>query len=144
MGCIIVLKINLFSSCRHNKPFDGIYPSVAGIILSMDWANERRRYIVTSFLMGWAHTQNDSRFGNRIYPNCATLPFHHIKSYCSTGVKCFIFSYFIYTSWLSLILHCLSFCFIDLKQLPILKWICISWRQHFPKQNVLSKKWFRN
>ena len=29
------------------------------IILSMASANERRRYIVTSPLIGWAHTQND-------------------------------------------------------------------------------------
>ena len=30
-----------------------------GIILCMRPANERRRYIVTSSLIGWAHTQND-------------------------------------------------------------------------------------
>ena len=34
-----------------------------GIILGMGWANERRRYIVTSFLIGWAHTQNDDYSG---------------------------------------------------------------------------------
>ena len=31
----------------------------AGIILCMLSANERRRYIVTSSLIGWTHTQND-------------------------------------------------------------------------------------
>ena len=31
----------------------------SGIILWMRPANERRRYIVTSALIGWAHTQND-------------------------------------------------------------------------------------
>ena len=31
----------------------------AGIILCMHPANERRRYDVTSSLIGWAHTQND-------------------------------------------------------------------------------------
>ena len=31
----------------------------AGIILCMCQANERRRYNVTSSLIGWAHTQND-------------------------------------------------------------------------------------
>ena len=31
----------------------------AGIILCMRSANERRRYIITSSLNGWAHTQND-------------------------------------------------------------------------------------
>ena len=30
-----------------------------GIILCMHPANERRRYIVTSSLIGWVHTQND-------------------------------------------------------------------------------------
>ena len=29
-----------------------------GIILAMDWTNERRHYFVTSSLIGWAHTQN--------------------------------------------------------------------------------------
>ena len=32
---------------------------ISGIILCMRPANERRRYIVTSSLIGWAHTQND-------------------------------------------------------------------------------------
>ena len=35
----------------------------AGIILCMRPANERRRYSVTSSLIGWAHTQNDPRKG---------------------------------------------------------------------------------
>ena len=29
-------------------------------------ANERRRYIIT-YLIGWAHTQNDPRIGNVYY-----------------------------------------------------------------------------
>ena len=33
--------------------------SNAGIILCMGAANERRRYIITSSLIGCAHTQND-------------------------------------------------------------------------------------
>ena len=32
---------------------------LAGIILGVGLANERRRYIVTSSLIGWAHTEND-------------------------------------------------------------------------------------
>ena len=32
---------------------------ISGIVLCMGSANERRRYIVTSSLIGWAHTQND-------------------------------------------------------------------------------------
>ena len=31
----------------------------SGIILGVALANERGRYIVMSFLIGWAHTQND-------------------------------------------------------------------------------------
>ena len=31
----------------------------AGIILGMDPANERWRYILTRFLIDWAHAQND-------------------------------------------------------------------------------------
>ena len=34
-------------------------PRYPGIILCMCQANERRRYIVTSSIIGWAHTQND-------------------------------------------------------------------------------------
>ena len=34
---------------------------ITGIILGMGWANERWCYIVTSSLIGWAHTQNDPR-----------------------------------------------------------------------------------
>ena len=30
-----------------------------GIILDMDSANKRRRYVVTPPLTGWTHTQND-------------------------------------------------------------------------------------
>ena len=32
-----------------------------GIVLGMDSANGRRGYIITSSLIGWAHTQNDPR-----------------------------------------------------------------------------------
>ena len=37
-----------------------IYVHYSGTILGMDSANERRHYIATSFLIDWAHTQNDS------------------------------------------------------------------------------------
>ena len=39
--------------------------SQSGIILCMRPANERRRYIVTSSLIGWAHAQNDPCQCNR-------------------------------------------------------------------------------
>ena len=44
--------------------------SYPGIILGMGSANERRRYNVTSSLLGLAHTQNDSGYcvsGRRYY-----------------------------------------------------------------------------
>ena len=41
-------------------PIDYVQTPPSGIILFMRPANERRRYIVTSLLIGWVHTQNDS------------------------------------------------------------------------------------
>ena len=54
------------SSYRHGSPLlcfvvvshKFIFP-YPGISLGMHPANERRRYIVTTSLIGWAHTQND-------------------------------------------------------------------------------------
>ena len=39
--------------------YDAANDSKAGFILFMCPASERWRYIVTSSLIGWAHTQND-------------------------------------------------------------------------------------
>ena len=36
-----------------------VFITDSGIILHMRPANERRRYVVTSSLIGWVHTQND-------------------------------------------------------------------------------------
>ena len=36
------------------------YHSIPGILLCMLPSNERRRYVVTSSLIGWAHTQNEN------------------------------------------------------------------------------------
>ena len=41
---------------------DKMVHAYPGIILGMGSANERRRYIVTSSLIGWAHTYNDPCF----------------------------------------------------------------------------------
>ena len=46
--------------------------TIAGIILYMRPANERRRYIVTPSLIGWAHTQNDPCLNYACY-RCGTL-----------------------------------------------------------------------
>ena len=52
-----------FSLAVGQQSFSGLSSrfihSTAGIILYMCPANERRRYIVTSSLIGWAQTQND-------------------------------------------------------------------------------------
>ena len=45
-------------SNRHLGPV--FWTCVEGIILVMGSANERRRYNITSSLIGWANTQNDS------------------------------------------------------------------------------------
>ena len=45
---------NKIIAMKHNKA-----QTMSGIILYMRPANERRRYIVTSSLIGWMHTQND-------------------------------------------------------------------------------------
>ena len=47
---------NLWSACRHN--ISGVNTS-PWIIMCMRLASERRRYIVTPSLIGWAQTQND-------------------------------------------------------------------------------------
>ena len=47
-----VFKVCCISCIYQNHALDRI-------ILGMGSANERRRYIVTPFLIGWAHTQND-------------------------------------------------------------------------------------
>ena len=62
-------KLNHLYDCNHVKSRCMILCAtitvysmnilMAGIILCMCPANERRRYIVTSSLIGWAHTQND-------------------------------------------------------------------------------------
>ena len=46
------------TSNKHLTYYTKFYDLI-GFILCMRPANERRRYIVTSSLIGWAHTQND-------------------------------------------------------------------------------------
>ena len=45
--------------CRRTCGISEIYYTFSGIILGAGPANERRRYIVTSSLVDWAHTHND-------------------------------------------------------------------------------------
>ena len=44
-----------------------VYRPVPGIIVCMRPASKRRRYNVSSSLIGWAQKQNDPRYPNRIY-----------------------------------------------------------------------------
>ena len=60
------VSVDLCNAAKRVKTMAWIYDepvhwclSRAGLLLWMGPANERRRYIVTSFLSGWAHTQND-------------------------------------------------------------------------------------
>ena len=46
-----------------NEAHNLVITRYAGIILGMGSANERRRYIVTSSLIGWAHAKNDPYTG---------------------------------------------------------------------------------
>ena len=50
-----------------------------GFILCMRPANERRRYLVTSFLIGWVHTQN-YRAMDSCQPHLASI--YHFPSVC--------------------------------------------------------------
>ena len=52
----------VFSSNTKNQVNSFLKAPFPGIILCMATANGRRRYTVTSSLIGWAHTQNDPCF----------------------------------------------------------------------------------
>ena len=62
---------------------------VTGIILYMRPANERRRYIVTSSLIGWAHTRNDSCSSHFVVFSCSLVLIIFIKIHqsCFTGTE---------------------------------------------------------
>ena len=71
-----IIWILYLSSCSVNyymqlKSFT--MENNVGIILDMGSANERRRYIIMSSLIGWAHSQNDP---------CKALPILHRKFHC--------------------------------------------------------------
>ena len=56
-----VTNVEIHIQWRNNMPISiNVVPDdEPGIILYTHPANERRRYNVTSSLIGWAHTQND-------------------------------------------------------------------------------------
>ena len=49
----------VFSIDRGNRFHIILFWHKSGLILGMDSASQRRRYNVTSSLIGWAHIQND-------------------------------------------------------------------------------------
>ena len=49
----------LFRKCYYQHIQFGFSIGIDGIILGIGSVKERRGYIVTSHLIGWAHTQND-------------------------------------------------------------------------------------
>ena len=55
-----LLEKETINNCCSTQ--SGLRPFHAGIILCMHPANERRRYNVTSSLIGWAHSCNDTWF----------------------------------------------------------------------------------
>ena len=67
-------KINMLRSCKWF--LYGQESNDAGVILCMCSANERRRYNVTSSLIGWAHSQNDPCDGITWCPPHNTLTHH--------------------------------------------------------------------
>ena len=59
MGLLICTGLQYLQPGDHMTRYLKVIEKVTGINLCMHPANERRRYIVTSSLIGWAHTQND-------------------------------------------------------------------------------------
>ena len=60
------MYINLFEWIN----FIHITDNLAGIVLCMHSADERQHYIVTTSLIGWAHTQKDPWFSMMIQLKC--------------------------------------------------------------------------
>ena len=59
-ACIQDVNTYLSSGkCNTTNAKSGLLMANSGIILGMGSADERRRYIVTAPLIGWAQTQND-------------------------------------------------------------------------------------
>ena len=59
---------------------------MSGIILGMGSANERKRFIVTPPLIGWAHTQNDAWHVDGSVQDCSTSTANVLATttYCTT------------------------------------------------------------
>ena len=58
-GKIVTVTAPMGFIPNRKKPFKTKLPHIQGVFLCMGLANERRRYIVTPPLIGWAHTQKD-------------------------------------------------------------------------------------
>ena len=71
-GIFCVSSYFVYCHCCISWNIVPYWTMLHGIILCMHPANERRRYIVTSSLIGWAHIQNDPCNGTYVIGlNCA-------------------------------------------------------------------------
>ena len=65
LSCLSIVTNGLFRHRWNHDAFIGdplCSEASSGIVLYMRLANERRRYIITSSLIGWAHIRNDPCF----------------------------------------------------------------------------------
>ena len=70
-------KFSIFVSCGNTFVWcQNWLDSTPGTILGMDSVNKRRRYMVSPSLIGWFHTQNDSR----------TLEWRHMRVWMSNYI----------------------------------------------------------
>ena len=78
VNCFTQLHANLCASEKTYMCTHILYMLLkSGIILCMHSANERWRYIVTSSLIGWAHTQNEH--AERIEASTRWSPLHNFR-----------------------------------------------------------------
>ena len=95
-----IFHITKMSSPRQIRRTDNYrvfflsFAKKVGIILGMGAANEKRSYIVTSWLIGWAHTQNDSGTGGfdsvfrALFSECNKATLWCYAVYCFTCFYC--------------------------------------------------------
>ena len=72
---------------------------ITGIILCMRQANERRRYIITSSLIGWAHTQSDRWDYVMVTNYCEPLHIHCVPYNIHAVLMCFCLAAVIISPW---------------------------------------------
>ena len=98
MDCCLTAPSQCLNQCCSN--INKVWSVTSGISLCMRPANERRYYIVTSPLIGWAHTQNKSGVNAEIpsatYPVDQYMARHGRtvkQSYCETVYVMILFNF---------------------------------------------------